>query len=325
MRNRIIQELKRLAKEEYEYATAEENRPREREFYARSGRFIIERRILSELSGKSPTMPLSVRTHLPLRRFPEHTHDYVELMYVYTGSITHNIGKSTVTVSAGELIILGKNTEHSIEPSGRDDLAVNLIISSDLYELLLLEMRKSSNLKASELQAILDQGKDVYILSHTSDMGYVTNLIDNIVYFGLIDTDGHDDYILRQSLGLLLSLLCDGRNENSADKDTKTKVIDYIKTSYSTASMTECAEMLGLSPSYFSRWCVKSFGLSFKDLLMNERFYVAGEMLLKTDMPIGDIIINSGYENSSYFHKEFKKRFGTTPKKYRKLNSSGNN
>ena len=51
---------------------------------------------------------------------------------------------------------------------------------------------------------------------------------------------------------------------------------------------------------------------------MSERFAVACELLEKTEMPIGDIIVNSGYENSSYFHKEFKKRYGTTPHKYRK-------
>ena len=35
-------------------------------------------------------------------------------------------------------------------------------------------------------------------------------------------------------------------------------------------------------------------------------------------MPIGEIILRVGYENSSYFHKEFKRRFGVTPKEYRR-------
>ena len=76
--------------------------------------------------------------------------------------------------------------------------------------------------------------------------------------------------------------------------------------------------MLGLSPSYLSRLVCASFGVSFKDLLMSARFDAAARLLSSTDMPIGDIINRVGYENSSFFHKEFKKRYGQTPNNYRK-------
>jgi AraC-like DNA-binding protein len=51
---------------------------------------------------------------------------------------------------------------------------------------------------------------------------------------------------------------------------------------------------------------------------MNERFQVARELLSNTNMSIGDIIFHIGYENTSYFHKEFKKRYGMTPKAFRR-------
>ena len=53
-------------------------------------------------------------------------------------------------------------------------------------------------------------------------------------------------------------------------------------------------------------------------LLMEERFTAAEKMLMTTDIPIGDIINNVGYENSSYFHKEFKDRYGMPPNEYRR-------
>ena len=70
--------------------------------------------------------------------------------------------------------------------------------------------------------------------------------------------------------------------------------------------------------NYLCRLISEYFGVSFKKLLTSVRFDTACSLLASTDMPIGDIINRVGYENSSYFHKEFKKRFGVTPNNYRK-------
>ncbi len=107
-------------------------------------------------------------------------------------------------------------------------------------------------------------------------------------------------------------------SEISYDEKLKKKILNYIRTSYSTATLTEAAHMMGLSPSYLSRTVCNVFGQSFKDLLMAERFEAARELLRSTTMPIGDIINRVGYENSSYFHKEFRRRYGQTPGAYRK-------
>ena len=37
-----------------------------------------------------------------------------------------------------------------------------------------------------------------------------------------------------------------------------------------------------------------------------------------TNMSVGDVIRSVGYENESYFHREFKKRYGITPLTMRK-------
>ena len=55
-----------------------------------------------------------------------------------------------------------------------------------------------------------------------------------------------------------------------------------------------------------------------KELLLEERIRRATEMIKNTDLPIGEIINGVGYENESYFHREFKKRTGLTPLVYRR-------
>ena len=52
-------------------------------------------------------------------------------------------------------------------------------------------------------------------------------------------------------------------------------------------------------------------GANFQDLLQQRRFQAAVKLLEETDLSIEDISLDVGYENQSYFFRQFKKRFGT--------------
>ena len=56
---------------------------------------------------------------------------------------------------------------------------------------------------------------------------------------------------------------------------------------------------------------------NFQDLLQQRRFQAAVKLLEETDLSIEDISLDVGYENQSYFFRQFKKRFGMTPRSYR--------
>ena len=292
--------------------------------YSKSGRFIIERRTISSRSTGEPSAPIVLRPHPRFLGFPEHTHDYVELMYVCSGVITHNVGKERITVSAGDIIALGKNTRHSINASGASDVGVNVIISAELFEIMLNSIRRDSTVKTKRLEGLLDKDTDRFRVFKCAQSVEIGNLLENMVCSSLL-RDNKNEYLLEQSVRILICYLCELTDssdilieDSNYTERTKKKVAKYIRTSYSTATLTELAEYLGLSAPYLSRWICANFGVSFKELLMRERFSVACDLLRSTDTPIGEVLVHVGYENSSYFHKEFKKRFGTTPGKYRK-------
>ena len=41
-------------------------------------------------------------------------------------------------------------------------------------------------------------------------------------------------------------------------------------------------------------------------------------MLTNTKMPVSEIIQMVGYDNSSYFYRKFRERYGVSPKEFRK-------
>ena len=320
MRQEILSRLEAITEEEQFILI--EKAPDPKELYSRSGRFIIERRRVSSLSSGEATAAICIRQHPRFRDFPLHSHDYIEMMYVCEGNIIHKIGGETVTLREDDLLILGKDTKHSILSAGENDIGINLIVSTELFENAYNKMRQNSQLSNRRIEALIS-GEDIsYCVFSAGSCLHVQNIMESMIS-SVICEENAGGYVLRQSVNLLIcylsSLFPDTPSELNNGEKIKKRILNYIESSYSSATLTEAAEMLGLSPSYLSRLTKEYFGVSFKKLLTATRFETACGLLTSTELPIGDIINRVGYENSSYFHKEFKKRFGTTPNSFRRL------
>jgi len=319
MRTEILSRLSDITEEE-QYILIEKA-PAPKEIYSRPGRFIIERRRISSLSSGESTDAIYIRPHPRFREFPNHSHDYIEIMYVCCGSITHKILGETVTLEADDLIILGKDTRHSILSSEKEDIGINIIISSELFESIYDSIKKSSGLSIKRIDGLLHGDGQPYCIFSARNSIPIQNIIESMISSVICENETNG-YVLRQSVHLLLCYLSSSFYEDTEMIDShdiiKKRILSYIEGSYSTATLTEAAEILGLSPSYLCRLISEYFGVSFKKLLMSVRFDTACGLLLSTDLPVGDIINRVGYENSSYFHKEFKKRYGVTPVNYRR-------
>ena len=319
MTDEILSRLSELTEEE-QYILVE-RAPDPKEMYSRSGRFIIERRRISRLAAGDSTAPICLRPHPRFREFPVHSHDYVEIMYVCGGSVTHKIGTEEVRLSRDELIILGKDTRHSILSAGENDVGVNLIISTELFESMYDSVKRHSRLTCQPIEELLHGDGRPYLVFSAKENLPVRNIMESMIWAVICEGE-ESGYTLKQAVALLICYLASyfAKDEGVSDrKDSfKAKILGYVESSYSTATLSEAAEMLGLSPSYLCRLVTEYFGVSFKKLLTSARFDAACDLLSSTDMPIGEIINRVGYENSSYFHKEFKRRFGVTPNNYRK-------
>ena len=80
-----------------------------RELYMSGGSDVINSKLLFE-KGKL----ISVRPHTRFADFPEHSHDFIEVVYMCLGSTTHIINGKEVLLSEGELLFLSRNARHSI-------------------------------------------------------------------------------------------------------------------------------------------------------------------------------------------------------------------
>ena len=80
---------------------------------------------------------IRIRTHTRFVHFPEHTHDYIEAVYMCAGETTHIINGKKIYLHEGELLFLGQNAKQEIMPAGEKDIAVNFIIQPSFFIKLL--------------------------------------------------------------------------------------------------------------------------------------------------------------------------------------------
>lgn len=95
--------------------------------------------------------------------------------------------------------------------------------------------------------------------------------------------------------------------------------IEFIDKNYANQELTLnlLADVVNISPNYFSRIFSKNEGCTFVEYLTNIRINKAKELLMCSNMKTTNIAYEIGYKDSHYFSCLFKKLTGCTPKEYR--------
>jgi len=87
----------------------------------------------------------------------------------------------------------------------------------------------------------------------------------------------------------------------------------------SPAPLASLAAELHLTESRTMHLVRELFGQSYRQLLGEARLRTAAALLRDTSLPLIEVAMRSGYPDLSHFHRAFRKRFGTTPGKYRRV------
>lgn len=263
---------------------------------------------------------IRVRTHTRFVHFPEHTHDFVEGVYMCSGSTTHVINGKTVVLREGELLFLGQNATQEILPAGEGDVAVNFIIKPAFFnttvEMLGAEETPIKNFLVSSL---LDGKNRGYLHFRVSDVLPVQNLVENLLWT-LINDTANKRNINQTTMGLLFMTLLNFTDTLSCDTKEDKAIMDifkYIEDNYRDGTLSEAAELLHYDFYWLSHEIKRRTGRTYTEHLQEKRLSQAAFLLKNTALSVEDVARNVGYENRSYFHRIFCAHFGISPKKYK--------
>ncbi len=82
----------------------------------------------------------------------------------------------------------------------------------------------------------------------------------------------------------------------------------------------ELARYIGLSSSYFSKIFRRSYGLSPRSWLLQQRLRHAAMLLQESSCRISEVAEQMGYSDSYLFSRQFRQMFGASPKQWRRSN-----
>lgn len=235
--------------------------------------------------------------------FPLHWHEHIELQFVLRGVLTVKCGTQTLELKKHDCLIINANELHEgigeencecfkfkLHPSFFDQ-------KHYIFENLVRDPAVSSlMLKITELAQSTDDG-DAYILK-----GHIFNLIGHLC-------KAH-----------ATKALTPGAIEESNEKFQKMNLIaTYLHSNYATKiSAKTLAEMTHYTYSYFSCAFKEVFGVPLTKYLLDIRISKASTLLRTTDMNITEIAASSGFSDTNYFARAFKKEAGCSPSEYRK-------
>ena len=251
---------------------------------------------------------------------PAHQRDHAELVYMVRGSTRHRIGGSELRLDEGELLLLGQNTPQELLPPQEDAIAVSFFLSSAFFgDILSFLGTEETPLREFVIRCLGQETPYGYLHFHVADEKPVQNLMENLLYH-LLEKPNSFRAIPLYTVGLLFVQLLEESDRLTMgirEQQSVLGVLRYLETNYASSSLTDAARMLHCDVTWLSREIKRRTGRTYTELLQERRLRQAAWLLEHTRQRVSDIALSVGYENISYFHRLFQKRFGLSPKKYR--------
>lgn len=274
------------------------------------------------MSEAVPTRAISgvhAETKLRDQRFVmrgHHCHTCYELFYVESGDCRFLIDEHIFDLHPGDFILvppMGLHyTRYVFGPCRR---TVVLFREEDVSEEVRMCMPRAAHFFA---ETAVFQAPEAY-------RGQIIALLREMTAEEKI-RDGCSALLLKtrlHTLLLLCSRVCNFLFEPPADIHTTDQQIlqaAHFICQYYTEPLTsmDVARAVGFSPNYLSRKFRASTGIGLHEYLVFVRLQHAAQELISTADSITAIALRCGFSDSNYFKDSFKKKYGLTPRSYRK-------
>ena len=141
---------------------------------------------------------------------------------------------------------------------------------------------------------------------------YVGIMHDGRFYWGV----GVDEDIIKSSIAALVSAankLAGEQHITMGREERIIEIISFIQKEYMDVTLDTLSDHFHLSKPYLSKYIKEKSGMTFQEVVKEERMKKAKNMLKQTNNTVETIAANIGYENVEHFNRLFKRSFGVNP------------
>lgn len=255
----------------------------------------------------------------------EHTHAFIELVYILSGKGRHSINGTWYPVERGNLLFINFGQTHAF--SSQDNMEIvncliqpefidrELINSENAFEMLVLTEFKDFNLGPDKLNPML--------FFKGRDMIEIENVISSMIDEFTSKRTNYRTALKGHLLVLLTKIFRAMQNADSADilkqmNRITPDILQYIEDKcFEKVTLQELAQKCFYSPTYFSRIFKDYCGKSLTEFINKKRILEAARLIRETNCSIEEISHLVGYQDRKQFYKIFKEQMGVTPSSLR--------
>ncbi|MFM2484897.1 helix-turn-helix domain-containing protein [Celerinatantimonas yamalensis] len=254
-------------------------------------------------------MTICAEVRAPQLVYPEHSHDFHELVIITKGAGQHILNDVPTNLTQNYICYISPRDRHLYEQVD------HLYLTNILYKKNILSY--SPLLK----HVLPKDGNDQagwYICSET--MKRVSILLSEIEQES--QQPSVDSRIMTEALfQQLVVAISRGRltaKSNDLVDNAILKIIDWIQTNYvENICMNDISDRFQISSRTLSRKIKQMTNLSFNNYVHRVRINHAINLLKYSDASITDIAFEVGYQDSNYFSTKFKRFTNKTPSEFR--------
>ena len=250
--------------------------------------------------------------------------DFYELVTVLDGSAEHVVDGESSIIRKGDVFVIGNGISHGFEAP--DELRICNIMyrpemlfpgDSDIrqlpgfHALFLLEPYLSST-----------QHFQSRLRLTPSDMARVIPLINAAEAEYTSNSPGRKTMVLSlvRQLAVLLSRLYDCPTKPREISGIADAAV-FMETSFADSiAISDVIEKSHYSQRHFIRLFSAAYGMTPQRYLLDVRIRHASAMLKESVLPVTEVALRCGFDDSNYFSRVFRKYTGRSPSEYRTQN-----
>lgn len=264
--------------------------------------------------------PFRIFQHEIDHPIPTHWHEFFELAFVISGEGNHVMNGITQPIRRGSCFLLTPADFHAIVPTPGQTI--------QLYDVIFLEQ-----FIREQVVDLLFEGRTQYVHTFNTEEADLIEQeyirlweeFENPQKGGELIRQGSLERILidlaRKCPALSASIAKNPMEQDNVNQMNPLirKALLYIHHHFrEPLTLSETAEVCGLSANYFSECFRKYTGFTFQSYVLNQRLLFAKALLQTTKLPVTEICYASGFNTMAHFERAFKKSFDLCPRDVRK-------
>jgi AraC-like DNA-binding protein len=254
----------------------------------------------------------------------QHTHDFIELVYVLSGESTHIVDGAIYTLKRGDMLFINYGSSHAFECDDKYGY-INICFSPETVESSLITEENAFSLLCltsfNEMRGDASSGKTHFSVQEREEL--------EALLFAMLregeQKDSSKKAMLESYLNIIITKMLRKTRVGLLEEDLDgiwRELSDYIDENLtSELTLGVLAKKCFYNPSYFSRVFKEKFGVPPAEHIRKRRLDYATKLLLQTDMTVEEISNSAGFSDRSSFYKAFTRYKGSLPSEYRGAHS----